>query len=628
MQQFNNIAETREYIATQADKAEKLIVAIKAAGQFFDKTPAQAIELGEEALEKWVDKEKNKPEAAQAYFSLGRIYAVIGESERSEELFKEAQKLFVDLGDMQHYSEATLGLSTVAWGRGEYDKGLELAYEGLQQAKDSRYRRAEGWANVFLGSYYYDLQAYETARNHYQTALPIVKEDPEADLYTRALSGICSIEIKEKNYDRALEIAYQSLKICNEEKQSEYTRSRVLNNIGSILKYQGKYGEAFNYYQESLQIRRSRSIQASITTLTEMGELFLLQEGYQEEAQAYLEEARELAEHINAKAKLTRTYKLLSTLYEKREEYKKALELHKKSIELRSQTIGDELEMKVNTLQTQLELVQKEKEAEIERLRNFEIKRHNKAMTDSINYARRIQQAILPSIEALRQYFPQSFVFYQPRDIVSGDFYWFWHQTDYSLLVASDCTGHGVPGAFMSLIGDALLRRIVQGQGLNSPEAILSEMHLGIRRALRQNETQNRDGMDMSVCLIKHQEQELHFAGAKSPLVYVQGGVLHEISGDKLPIGGRQREQKRVFTRHTIRLDQPTQIYLLSDGFQDQFGGADNRKFMRKPLRKLLERIHALPPAEQCDQLAKTFFAWRGQNRQVDDVMVLGVKMG
>ena len=262
---------------------------------------------------------------------------------------------------------------------------------------------------------------------------------------------------------------------------------------------------------------------------------------------------------------------------------------------------------------------------------NQEISRKNEDITASISYAERIQTAILPQVQRIKKDFPNSFVLFKPRDIVSGDFYYFNTVDRYQVLAAVDCTGHGVPGAFMSLIGNDLLNHIVSERKIWQPDVILNELHQQIRTALKQDRSDNRDGMDISLVVIDKTNQILHFASAKGSLIYFQDHHMQQIKGDKLPIGGEQREQTRKFTSHQVDISKPTTFYLFSDGYADQFGGPRGKKFMVTQFRQLLAEIHAHPMPFQQKTLEETLQHWMqggGQtHRQLDDILVMGVKL-
>jgi serine phosphatase RsbU (regulator of sigma subunit) len=276
-----------------------------------------------------------------------------------------------------------------------------------------------------------------------------------------------------------------------------------------------------------------------------------------------------------------------------------------------------------------------------------ELGKNNRKMLHSINYAQRIQGAMLPEESDLQHLVSDSFIFFRPRDIVSGDFYWFTetrqrtldnqlafgdtdNQKDQSskiLIAAMDCTGHGVPGALMSMIGFNFLNDIEQ-KGICQPNEILNTLHLSVRRFLKQDETANKDGMDAALCLIDPQERVLQFAGANRPLVYIQEGEMHVIKGDHSAVGGADTDRNHRFTKHTVPLDKETWVYLFSDGYQDQFGGEQRRKFMSKKLREVLLDIHLLPFAQQKQHLDQTLQHWMGNTAQIDDILVMGFRVG
>jgi len=285
----------------------------------------------------------------------------------------------------------------------------------------------------------------------------------------------------------------------------------------------------------------------------------------------------------------------------------------------------------------------KKKANELLNLQNIEIQqqrdqiqKQNENISKSINYAQGIQRALLPPQSSLQAIFPESFIFFRPRDVVSGDYYWFKElttgygsneKTGKVAVSAIDCTGHGVPGAFLSMIGYNLLDDIVF-RGIHKPGAILTELNNGIRRTLRQDETDNRDGMDMALCVVDTKTNIVEFSGAKNPLVYVVNNEVNRIRGDKESIGGGMDYRNDEFTTHVIKVESPTWFYMFSDGFIDQFGGPDGRKYMIKNFIDLLAGISILPPDQQREILKNTLKDWLGTKYpQVDDILVVGFKI-
>jgi serine phosphatase RsbU (regulator of sigma subunit) len=257
------------------------------------------------------------------------------------------------------------------------------------------------------------------------------------------------------------------------------------------------------------------------------------------------------------------------------------------------------------------------------------IVKQNDDITSSINYARRIQTAFLPLEEDIASIIPSFFILYQPRDIVSGDFYWFEQRNGRAILAAADCTGHGVPGALMSMIGNEILKQIVIEKGITEADKILNELHKGIRTALRQEVSKNADGMDISLVVIDYQHKIMEFAGAKNPLYYIQNQEFNQVKADVFSIGGEQVKGEKIFTKHRIDISVPTTFYIGSDGFQDQFGGEHNKKFMVKHLRELLFSIHQKDMNAQKEILSKTIAEWikTGKSHQTDDILWIGARV-
>ncbi len=261
------------------------------------------------------------------------------------------------------------------------------------------------------------------------------------------------------------------------------------------------------------------------------------------------------------------------------------------------------------------------------RERTTELAQKNKDITSSIQYAQRIQEAILPKIKVILDSFPNSFILYKPKDIVSGDFYWFSEKNNLKIIAVVDCTGHGVPGAFMSMIGHNLLNQIVVEKGITSPGEILAELDAGIQSALKQSslESDTRDGMDVSLCAIDLEKGEINYSGAFRPLYIVRKNKIIIYNGNRFPVGGSQGYNK-MFESNCINFQKDDIIYLFSDGFADQFGGEKLKKFMVKNFQKLLLEINELPMSAQHDFLDKAIQNWMGLQDQVDDILIVGIK--
>ena len=255
------------------------------------------------------------------------------------------------------------------------------------------------------------------------------------------------------------------------------------------------------------------------------------------------------------------------------------------------------------------------------------IELQQKALEESLEYASSIQSALLPDLRYLYKLFPQSFVLFKPRDIVSGDFFWYARKGSRVAVTAADCTGHGVPGAFMSMLGISFLNEIVS-KSIPRANTILNRLRENVMKALHQTGelSENKDGMDISLCVIDLNEMELDFSGAFNPLYLIRNGVLIETRGDKMPIGINAVIEKS-FSNHTIKLEEGDLIYLFSDGYPDQFGGPHDKKFKYSSLKDLLVRIHRKPMETQKKELERSFIRWKADSEQVDDVLLIGIKI-
>ncbi len=258
----------------------------------------------------------------------------------------------------------------------------------------------------------------------------------------------------------------------------------------------------------------------------------------------------------------------------------------------------------------------------------LDIQNKNKKINDSINYAKRIQNAILPNTRLINKALPDSFILYKPRDVVSGDFPWFVQIKNDLFIAAVDCTGHGVPGALLSLIGYFLLNDIVRSRKITDPGKILDLLDEGVTQTLRQDQDDSatKDGMDIALCRINTETRTVEYAGAHRPLYIMKGGAMDEIKGNKFPIGGGIFKNQTNFTTTKIELAKGDSFYFSSDGFPDQFGGPEERKFGPKKTREIIEKVHKGPMKDASEVFDAEWEAWKGETKQTDDVLLIGIK--
>ena len=281
------------------------------------------------------------------------------------------------------------------------------------------------------------------------------------------------------------------------------------------------------------------------------------------------------------------------------------------------------LEEKNRTISAQKDEI--EQQRDLAAAQRDQIAYQKKHITDSIMYAKRIQTALIPSLELFSEKV-EHFVLYKPLAIVSGDFYWVSTQGNLQIIICADCTGHGVPGAFMSMLGITMLNEIVQGKKIIMPDQIIDHLRQGIIKALKQvaAEESIKDGMDIEVCLIDFERNKLWFAGANNPLYLVRNGELIHYRADKMPVAIHYKMSP--FTLHEIDLQKGDTFYIFTDGYADQFGGPKERKFMSNQLKETIVKMNGMPMIKQGEKLDEIFENWKGENPQVDDVTLIGVR--
>ena len=572
--------------------------------------------------------------AAVAYFNADYI--------TSTTFADQAIEIFLKTGNKPDLAQTYTNLGMAHWSQGNYSTALDYTFKGLQLYQEAEEEGRIAYAVYLLGGYYLDLQDPENAEKYFTQAFEMSgKEGAPPFSLARSCIGLANVALQKEQLNKALDYLTQAEKIQKDGGET-FGLSRTYNDLGKVYRRLNETDKALEYYGKSLDIRlEANDKQALVTTYLDLGE-FNIEQGQLELALNYLQNGLKWAEKLSARVKIYRAHLLLSQVHEMTQDFSKAFYHLKQHNDIKEQVIGKDANLRIRNLETQMAKERSEKEAEIYRLRNVELKKlyeeieqQNEEITSSIEYARRIQDAMLPLDASIEVYKDYAFILYQPRDIVSGDFYWIYSRPSPEdpskkliFTAAIDCTGHGVPGAFMSMIGKDLLDNIIIAQGTIDSSDILHQMDLGVRKALNQDQTNNQDGMDMAITVIDQANECAYFAGANNPLVYFQHNQMHYIKGSKFGIGGGKYIQNKVFEQHMIKIDTCTELYIFSDGYQDQFGGPNNKKFMKPRFRELLTDVHNLPMHEQYAILENTLTNWMGDEPQIDDILVMGIRLG
>jgi serine phosphatase RsbU (regulator of sigma subunit) len=520
------------------------------------------------------------------------------------------------------------------WSAGKRDKAFEYIYLLLKHGWEVQ-PLGFAWVNFALGVFHFDLKDYDASLTYFEKSRSLALYQKDIYGLARTQAGIGGIHIARGEFaDARKEIseALEGFRVCNH----QTAMSRCLNDLGVINKKLGHHAEAERLLNEALVLRRNVDyLPGMITTQIELAELLVTQEKT-DEAEALLVSALDLSKKLRSQLKAAQSHRQLADLYKKKGDPWKAIEHLEHFFEVKSSFDGEEASNRLNRLQQKFATEKSEQEAEIHRLKNVELKtaydeieEKNKNILDSIFYARRIQSALLASDHLLSRNLVEYFVIYRPKDIVSGDFYWAVEKGDKFFLAAADSTGHGVPGAFMSLLNSSYLDEAVNEKNLDEPAAILNEVRRQLVAALNPEGSieETRDGMDAVLISLDKRNSLLHFACSNNPLVLVRNNKLEVFAPDKFPVGIHPGYENKPFSAHSLELKKGDMVYLLTDGYADQFGGPIGKKFKFRQLKELLLAVHHEPVAKQKELLEAKHAEWRGDLEQVDDMLIIGFKI-
>lgn len=512
-------------------------------------------------------------------------------------------------------------------------KHLNYAQQNVTNKTSNKYLKS---MYSLYGTTYKTMNQFDSALKYHQKAIEIkLKIGDKKDL-AGSYNNVGLVYKRMKQYDKALEYYNQSLKIKREFNDKKGQASTLINmgNIHTILKDNKK---AFEELTEGTKLAKEVNEGEFFANGIEGLADNYYQTGEYKKASDYYLRYKQVRDSLNQQ----KTSKQIAELTAQYETNKKDAEITLQQEQLRSQEAVNS-KQKIITLASTIALVmaliaiffvyrsyrQNKKNALILARKNHEIEEKNKEITDSINYAKLIQQSLLASKEMLDRNLDSYFILYKPKDIVSGDFYWA-TETDKGFLIACvDCTGHGVPGAFMSLIGKENLDKAVS-KSVN-PGQILKELNVNVKRSLNQTESsKSRDGMDAAVIRVEKEqngEAKLYYAGANRPLYILrhQTQTIEEIKATKQAIGGFTRSEQE-FEEHLVKVNKGDTVVISTDGYADQFGSDKNKKLTTKRFKELLISVQSKSSHDQKNNLESFFNDWKGKNEQLDDLLVIGI---
>ncbi|HXB40034.1 MAG TPA: tetratricopeptide repeat protein [Bacteroidia bacterium] len=617
--------------------------------------------------------------------NMGIVYYLLGQYAKALRNYHHSLEIQKNLQDTAGMASTYNYIASVFYFLSDYDKALRYYLNSLKLNEKINDKTGIAQTRNNIGIIYNTLGNFDKAIENYEVSLAISKSASDKYNMASAYNNLGSAYQKKKDFTRAMEYFDESLRLAREINNIQGISYNLLN-IGSLLENEKKYDDALVKYREALTLNKKTGEQYSISnTYNSIGNILLkLNKGGMAQ-EAYVN-ALKIAKEIKAKDLIATCYNGFSSVYKSKGDFKKSYEYLNLYSALRDSILSDEKNKSMAEMQTRFDTDKKEKEIElltknksIEELQSVEqvanikkqkvaiysslggitlaltlvffvLQGHNQKkkanslleekniaiqeqkqileekniqITDSIEYAKSIQDAILPAQNSFTESFTDSFVLFKPKDVVSGDFYWLYNKPDYDLLASIDCVGHGVPGAFMALHSYNLLERIVTETKNGSPAQILDELNKKVLESLNQkNESSSaKHGMDMA--LIKIKKNTIEFAGARNPLVIISPlGEITEIKADRMYIGGAQGN----FTNQKITTEPGSMLYLFTDGYADQKGGLQNKKLFVSELKKILLSVSGKSTDEQKEILQKTFSDWKGKNEQIDDVLIIGIR--
>ncbi len=552
--------------------------------------------------------------------------------------YLQSLKLAEDNNDVKGIFIATSNIAIVFFKQSKFRETIRYCQQALTY--QDRVKDPKSVAGVLnnIGSSYNQLNMPDSALFFQKRSLAIRKAIGDKYGIATSLDNLGNIFMKQDKPDSALAFYKQGLALA---RTIGLPRSAGYNNIMRVYTKKKEYDKAKIYGDSALDEAQKAGLNDEIMTANAQFSELYAQTGDFKKAYRYLSEEYRLHDSLLNENKSKQISDMLAR-YESEKKDKELLmqkaELDKKNAESEKQTLLIYGMGVVMVLILVLAFVafgayrsKKSANEAISGQKNI-IEQKNKDITDSINYAKKIQEAIFAEKEVKYNIFPDAFVLLLPRDIVSGDFYWFAEKNGRRLIAAVDCTGHGVPGAFMSMIGNYFLHEVVNERGIVQPEMILSEMRHLVIRSLKQRgaEGETKDGMDMALLSFDDEKQVVDFAGANNPLWHITQvngkPELKEYEPNKRPIGYYQGKSL-PFLNYRIKMSKGDAFYIFTDGYADQFGGPDGKKLKDKKFRELLLSIYQLPMLQQEKVLLDTFNSWKRDLDQVDDVCVIGIRV-
>lgn len=568
------------------------------------------------------------------YNNIGSILTDLGDIRQSLEYHHKSLKLYEKLGDMKGMSSSYNNIGIIHIGQGEKLLALDYFEKGLaivEELGDKTFM-ASGYYNI--GNIHSELKNYDKALSFHQRCLETLLEIGDQKGLSGTYNSLGSVYYSMGNNDLALDYFGKSVAAA-EGIGDRKALTDAHNSLGNALfEIKGSSAEGLAHALKSLDYAKElgfpEKIKNAAQTLTK---IYRITGRYKEALEAYelyIDMRDSTVTQANKKELLRKQfeydYDKKEALQAAEQEKKDAIaqeQLHKREVYLGA-AAGITFLLGVMSLMAFFAYRAKSKVNVILEKKNHLIEEQKKEITDSILYAENIQRALMPQADVLQGIFPDSFILFQPKDIVSGDFYWMAEHNGTVFLAVGDCTGHGVPGAMLSVIGLNSLNRCISDLGLFRPKDVLMQMTLDLLVTFEGAGAQVRDGMDIALCAIDLKSMTLTYAGANNPLWIARNDEMLILKAARRAVG--YHDGLAAFEQEEVALQKGDSIYLSSDGFQDQMGGPNDKKYMTRKFRELLLSTSTLPMNQQHQAVLQEFSAWKGDSEQTDDVCVMGVR--
>lgn len=629
-----------------------------------------------------IDSKKHYYFNAEYYFRKALIEVSANKHHEAVLDFNEAENYYLKNNNYASAGECKITQARLNFKLFNYEEAINNCYKAIEYATKSGNKITTGSSYLTLGTVFEKQKNYGKALENYEKALEFYKQAKSNYNVSGAYLCIGNVYLYKKEYEEAKKYYQLSLDLKSGTGDKLMICS-LSQNLGNVLFLLNDIEGAYSYYQKGYQIALDIENSYLISgSLNNIGTTEITLKKY-DSAEVHLKKALLIAQKNEFKEWEADAFNNLSKLYFTTEKYKEAylykdsavvlkdsifnkeqikqaLDLeekfqnNKKNAELKIQELNLTLkdkELERNKWQkiiiggvlglvlffflilfSRFRLIKKQKRIIAEQKLEVEsqkdaLQEKQQEILDSISYAKRLQQAILIPEETIKKRFSDCFVLYKPKDIVSGDFYWFAESNLNKIIAVADCTGHGVPGGFMSMMGYEMLQDVLLKENITTTSDALKALDIRMTESLNKSERTFRDGMDIALCAFSKHSQQLQYTGANRPLIHISNNQLKEYTPDKNTIGGDIDGYNKTYTKHLISYQPGDVFYIFTDGYADQFGGSSGKKFKYKQLKELLLQIHQEPLSVQKDKLNTAYQNWKGLLDQVDDVCIVGIKI-